>query len=143
MSMYMYLLVSWFLGSFLFSCSLDNEKTLDKQMGNVRIFPILLFMVYMLTAMLVVFTGTTNVDWKDPGLMFSVETFPFAIISTYALLIADLMFSKVTLPILKDVSTGFADLVRSIFVRMYCEVDPKILRRRKEELLKREKSMGY
>lgn len=143
MSMYMYLFATWFFGSFLFSLSLDNEKPLMKQMNNVRIFPVLLFITYMTTAMLVLFTGTSNVDWNNPDLMFSARTFPFAIIGTYALLIADLMFSKVTWPILKDVSTGFADLARSTFVRMYCEVDPKILRRRKEENLKREKAMGY
>lgn len=143
MSMYMYLLISWFFGSFLFSRSLDQSKPLNKQMLNVRIFPVLFFMVYMVTAMLVCFTGTSNIDWNNPELLYSVETFPFAIVGTYAFLVFDLMYSKVTWCILSDVGKGLKDFMRDIWIRVYCEVSPEVLKRRAEQALREQKEMGF
>ena len=136
-------MITWFFGSFLFSKSLDDEKPLMKQMGNVRMFPILLFMVYMVTAMLVVFTGTSNVDWNDPDLMFQFETFPFAIMTTYAFLLGDLMYSKVTWSILSETGSGIRDMFKAIWIYAYCEEDPSVLKRRALEIAEREKRMGY
>lgn len=141
--MYIWLLTTWFFGSFLFSKSLDNDKPLMKQMANVKIFPILLFMVYMVTAMLVVFTGTSNVDWNDPDLMFQLETFPFAIIGTYAFLLGDLMYSKVTWSILSETGSGIADMLKAIWIYAYCEEDPAVLRRRAERALQEQREMGF
>lgn len=150
--MYIWLMITWFFGSFLFSKSLDNDKPFIDQMTNVKVFPILLFMTYMVTAMLVVFTGTSNVDWNDPDLMFQWETFPFAIIGTYAFLIGDLMHSKVTWSIISQTGRGFASEIsdlwkvlkkylKSFFLYVYCEEDPAVLKMRAAEERRRE--MGW
>lgn len=141
--MYIWLLITWFFGSFLFSKSLSDEKPLMRQLGNVRVFPILLFMVYIVTAMLVVFTGTSNVDWNDPELMFSVETFPFAIIGTYAFLIGDLMYSRVTWDILAEATNGMLSAMKSIWIYTYCEEDPEVIQRRAEKALQKRREMGW
>ena len=133
---------TWFLGSYLYGKSLDTEIWGRKGNDNVSIWPPIFFIAWMTTAMLTLVVQAETVDWSNGYLFNSIETVPWTFLGTAAFVIADLMFSKVTFYILKDVGTEIGKMINGIYERVYFFERPALLRYR-QQVEQRKKEAGF
>tara|TARA_R100000329_G_C7431988_1_gene151886 strand:+ start:40 stop:459 length:420 start_codon:yes stop_codon:yes gene_type:complete len=123
---------TWFLGSFLYSKSLDTDVWGRKGNDNISIWPPIFFIAWITTAMLVIFSEGQNVDWSNGYLFNSIETVPWTFLGLSAFVVGDFMFSKVTFFILKDVITEISQMIKAIYERIYFFERPALLRYRQQ-----------
>ena len=123
---------TWFLGSYLYSKSLDTPTWTKKGNDNISIWPPIFFIAWVATAMIVLLGEFQNVNWENGYLFNSFETIPWTYLGLSAFVVGDLMFSKVTFFILKDVTTEISQVIKAIYERIYFFERPALLRYRQE-----------
>ena len=141
MIMFMFF-TTWFLGSYLYSKSLDTDVWTRKGNDNISVWPPIFFITWIATAMIIFLGEFQAVDWSNGYLFNSVETVPWTFLGLSAFMIGDLMFSKVTFFILKDVSTEISKAVKAIYERIYFFEKPALLRYR-QEVERRKKEASF